>query len=215
MKGKPEEEIGKGTIDKYDYLKLLHKKLKPKMYLEIGVQSGKSFKLADCEKIGIDPAPTKKIECVYAVTSDEFFNINSNLMPSIIGEPKKRPDLVFIDGMHLFEYALRDFINVECFSKKSTVVVMDDIFPAHPKQAQRNRETGKWTGDVWKMAYILKEYRPDLKLEFIDVKPTGFMVIKNLNKNNNILIDNYNQIYKRFIDKDVVPQEILNRKWVT
>jgi len=65
------------------------------------------------------------------------------------------------------------------------------------------------------MVYILKEYRPDLKLEFIDVKPTGFMVIKGLDKTNNILIDNYNQIYKRFIDKDVVPQEIIDRKWVT
>ena len=28
-------------------------------------------------------------------------------------EPAPTLDLVFIDGMHLFEYALRDFMNVE------------------------------------------------------------------------------------------------------
>jgi len=203
MKGSLKEEISKGAIDKYDYLKFLHETLKPELYLEIGVQSGKSFKLANCEKIGIDPNPTKNIECVYAMKSDDFFN--KNIL-------KKEPDLVFIDGMHLFEYALRDFINVEYYSKKSTVVVMDDVFPAHPKQAQRNRETSKWTGDVWKMVYILKEYRPHLKLEFVDVLPTGFMVIKGLDKNNNVLFNNYDRIYERFIDKNEVPQEILDRK---
>ena len=182
------------------------------LYLEIGVQSGKSFDIAKCNKIGIDPRPVRKINDVYKMESDEFF---SKLARGFIGGNKRKPDLVFIDGMHLFEYALRDFINVEYISKKSTVVVMDDVFPAHPKQAQRNRKTEKRTGDVWKMVYILKEYRPDLKLEFIDAVPTGLMVIKGLDKNNNILIDNYNQIFKRFIDKNLVPQEIIDRKWAT
>ncbi|WP_337133804.1 class I SAM-dependent methyltransferase, partial [Staphylococcus aureus] len=89
-------------------------------------------------------------------TSDEFFFKHAN---EFLKQP---PDLAFIDGMHLFEYALRDFINIERHSSSNTLVVIDDIYPNHPAQAERDRRTRAWTGDVWKLHAILTDYRPDL-----------------------------------------------------
>jgi hypothetical protein len=48
--------------------------------------------------------------------------------------------------MHLFEYALRDFMNVEHCAAPGAIVVIDDIFSSHPAQAERKRRTRAWTG---------------------------------------------------------------------
>jgi hypothetical protein len=210
-KGTPEEECSKGVVGKYDFLAELHKTLHPKLYLEIGIQKGKSLSLCSCECIGIDPEPripSSFLEgklSLFKMKSSEFFNVHS---PKILA--KRKPDLVFIDGMHLIEYALLDFINVEKYSKKSTVVIMDDIFPAHPVQAERIRRTQKWTGDVWKIVPILQGYRPDLELHFLDTAPTGMLKISKLDKKNGILSDVYSEVIKQYADI-LVPDSVINR----
>lgn len=175
--GTPEEEQLKGEGDKHELLKQLHRTLKPSLYLEIGVQTGKSLLLAECESIGIDPMPRPNIKLqknhtLLRMTSDEFF---ANHADHYLKQP---PDLVLIDGMHLFEYALRDFMNVERYSGPNTVIVVDDIFPGHPAQAERVRRTRAWTGDVWKLAELLLSERKDLVVKLIDVYPTGLVLIK-------------------------------------
>ena len=40
-------------------------------------------------------------------------------------------DLAFVDGMHLAEYALRDVLAVERFTLPTSVIVLDDMLPAH------------------------------------------------------------------------------------
>ena len=50
-------------------------------------------------------------------------------------------DLSFIDGMHLFEYVLRDFMNVERFSRWDTAIVLDDMLPRDVDEAARDRHT--------------------------------------------------------------------------
>ena len=202
MKGSPEEEVGKGKIDKYGFLKELHKKVNPLLYLEIGVQKGRSLNLAKCKAIGVDPHPKVTTHHqIYKETSDEFFNRNLYIAP----------DLVFIDGLHIFEQALKDFINVERISHENTVVVIDDVAPAHPSQALRERKTQKWTGDVWKLYSVLLKYRPDLKITFHDVFPTGVIVVSGMDKTNHYLSDNYHSIVKEFINLNV-PRSVINRK---
>jgi hypothetical protein len=70
------------------------------------------------------------------------------------------PELAFIDGMHLFEFALRDLIHSERHMAPWGLVVIDDIYPCHPAQARRSRRTGSWTGDVWRLLPVLREHRP-------------------------------------------------------
>jgi hypothetical protein len=206
MKGSPEEEIGIGSLDKYKMLRKIHDDLSPDLYLEIGVQKGRSLDLARCKSIGVDPNPrtiAKPNQTIYPITSDEFFAMKLNLCP----------DFIFIDGLHLFEQALRDFSNCEKISHTNTTIIIDDIFPAHPAQALRERRTQKWTGDVWKVLAILKKYREDLSLRTLDVFPTGLLLIRNLDQSNTILSDHYDSIISEYLNIDTVPQSILDRSY--
>ena len=114
--------------------------------------------------------------------------------------------------MHLFEYALRDFINVEKYSSKNTVIVIDDIYPCHEAQASRDRKTRAWTGDVWKLLAILKKYRKDLEITTLDVYPTGLMVIQNLDKNSTVLIDKYDILVQKYMNKDINSTKYIERE---
>lgn len=207
----PEEEFIQGDFDKHDFLAKLHQALQPKVYLEIGVQSGKSLALATCRAIGIDPMPRLSITLgplatLIEETSDEFFK---KLAPEMLVDT---PDLVFIDGMHLFEFALRDFINVEKYSNNKTTVVIDDIFPNHPAQAERDRVTRAWAGDVWKLLAILEKYRPDLNIKKLNANPTGLMLVTNLDNKNTILKDHYSNIIIDYAKISQVPDKYINRE---
>ena len=208
--GSPEEEVRIGDGDKHEMLSLIHRILAPKMYLEIGVQSGKSLALAKCEAIGVDPMPQVSVVLseqakVEAMTSDDFFH---GPAVSLVKNP---PDLVFIDGMHLFEYTLRDFMHVERLAAPWTLVVIDDIFPAHPAQAERRRKTSAWTGDVWKVYEILSRYRPDLVLLPVNTSPTGLLLIAGLQPTNQVLWHNYDSIVSKYSTDMLPPESILNR----
>lgn len=209
MRGSDEEEIGKGSLNKYETILNIHKKIKPSLYLEIGVQKGRSLNLASCKAIGVDPLPrtiAKSNQKIYPITSDEFF-LNQISVDVIC------PDLIFIDGLHLFEQALKDFINCEKISHPKTVILIDDIFPAHPSQALRNRKTQKWAGDVWKLYDILKRYRKDLTLTAFDVFPTGLLMVENLNHFDVSLPDRYEQIVDEYMKiSEIPPSSILNRE---
>lgn len=208
--GAPEEEVMSGDGDKYEQLRKIHELLKPKSYLEIGVQTGKSLALASCSAIGVDPMPQIKVKLgsnvkVIRDTSDDFFaKYASELIPESL-------DMVFIDGMHLFEYVLRDFINVERYSSPYTLVVIDDIYPGHPAQADRNRRTRAWTGDVWKLFAVLKEYRPDLLLQSLNAYPTGLLMITGLDSTNHVLRERYDEIVTHFAKVNIIPEAYILR----
>jgi hypothetical protein len=123
-------------------------------------------------------------------TSDDFFEADED--PIL----KTKPELVFIDGMHLIEYVLRDFMHVEKICGENTIVVIDDIFPNQPEQASRERETRVWTGDVWKLYPLLSKYRPDLVLIPLDTSPTGLLLIAGLNPNDQTLWQRYNPVIR-------------------
>lgn len=207
--GQPEEEVTRGRTPYLDILGQLHRALDPGFYLEIGVRNGASLQLARCPAIGVDPAPAipegrlAPSAQIHVGTSDDYF----------LAAPtaSKVPDLAFIDGMHLFEFALRDFMNIERRSAGHTVVVVDDIYPAHPAQAERKRHTRVWTGDVWKFYRCLAEWRPDLHLMTLDTAPTGLLLICGLDRNNKVLWDNYNPIVRQYGELTKVPAEILER----
>ena len=212
--GRIEDEQVRGKIDKYEVLRQLHETLKPSLYLEIGVQTGKSLALAKCEAIGIDPMPMISVNLpktakVVPTTSDDFFAKHANQM---LQTP---PDLVFIDGMHLFEYALRDFINVERYSSPNTVVVIDDIFPNSQAQAARERTTKAWAGDVWKLMQVLQEHRPDLKLLALNSHPTGLLLITALNKKSGVLTEGYSKLVNTYAREMLVPNAYLKRDAAT
>ena len=209
-KGTADQETLRGDMDKHLLLKKIHQLLQPRGYLEIGVQAGRSLKLAECPAIGIDPMPMmpppvpENVKLVHA-SSDIFFAQQAFELDD------RSIDLVFIDGMHLFEYALRDFINLEKYANHSTLVVIDDILPGHPAQALRDRRTRAWTGDVWKLLPILRQHRPDLSLLLMDAHPTGLLCISRLDPKNTTLQKEYGSIASEWAGDISVPNQIISR----
>jgi hypothetical protein len=91
----------------------IHCKVRPRTYVEIGVRFGASLAIAlpGTVRVGIDPEPEVRFPVdprshIFALSSDGFFS-QHNLADALGGLPL---DLAFIDGMHNFEFALRDFI---------------------------------------------------------------------------------------------------------
>jgi len=203
----PEVEKTQGVYSYIETLKKLHETINPQLYIEIGVRNGNSLVLSNCKTIGIDPMPAEGIilkdnQDLFKVTSDDFFEFYAK---DILNN--KRLDLAFIDGMHLFEFVLRDFINIEKYSKPTSVIVIDDIYPSHYKQANRKRISRVWTGDVWKIKACLEKYRPDLNIISLDTSPTGLLIITGLKPNNTILEQRYNPIVREFNETELTSND--------
>lgn len=185
----------------YSVLQTIHSLLKPHTYLETGVRNGDSIALAsrDTYAYGIDPNPDiKKIlgerTKVFACTSDEFFERFD------MQEELKAPlDMCFLDGMHLFEFALRDFINMEALCNKRALIAVHDCLPADAAMASRERITQKWCGDVFKLLLALKKYRPELEFLHLASDPSGLLLVKNVNPSSTVLRDNYKKILHEFL----------------
>jgi hypothetical protein len=190
-----------------DFLGRLHELLDPPTYLEIGVRHGDSLALARCRAVGVDPAPaiTQELHAdtvLFHETSDEYFDRKDSLEPF----GGRRIALAFIDGMHLLEFALRDFTNVERHSDWTSVIVFDDVFPRDVEEAARRRHTRAWTGDVFKVTHVLRRWRPDLVLTRVDTEPTGLLLVTALDPQNETITESWNDIVRDTVRPD--PQEI-------
>jgi len=194
------------VIHYLEFLRKAHEIIQPRGYLEIGVRSGDSLRLAQCPAIGVDPNPApfslQPNHSLSVATSDEFFDRGLSLA---LTSGEFQVDFAFIDGMHLVENALRDFTNIEKYSNGRTIVAFDDVLPYNQAIASREQPPGDWTGDVWKIYKILKDVRPDLALILVDTSPTGMLFVTNLDRNSTTLNSCINDL------EETVPGDILER----
>jgi hypothetical protein len=200
--------VHRGTVSYQDYLSNLAGIIEPQAYLEIGTLSGASLSRLDCPSIAIDPSFSlstevvgRKPQCLlFQMTSDDFFK---RYDPAhLLGRPL---DLAFLDGMHLYEYLLRDIINTEKHCHRDSLILLHDCLPPTfemTSRAPRGVLHGKyqhyWTGDVWKVIPILRAYRPDMKILYVDAPPTGLVILTNLDPSSRTLQANYDQIVHEF-----------------
>lgn len=198
-----------------DFLQGVHERLAPKTYLEIGMRHGHSLALSRAaHTVGVDPDfdlksdPPPNAE-LHEQTSDEFF-AREDPLAHFGGAPVA---LSFIDGMHLAEYALRDFINVERHCSPRSVVVIDDILPRNRDEAARARLTRAWTGDVFKLLGVFEKHRPDLITLKVGAEPTGVLLVLNLDPKSTTLDERYDEIEAEIVTPDPqdVPDAILQR----
>ena len=157
-------------------------------YLEIGVRRGRTFLPVRAQrKIAVDPEfkislrdrvhwslrnPCNLRAKYCEVESDEFFAANASLLH------RHRPDVVLVDGLHLFEQSLQDVLNSLAFLNEGGVIVMHDCNPLSEPDAARAESaeiavevmqrypgwSGAWNGDVWKTVVYLKRYLPQLSV---------------------------------------------------
>jgi hypothetical protein len=180
----------------------IHEHMRPRTYLEIGMYTGKSLALASAETlvIGVDPeprvwAPINSNAQLFFEPSDDFFS-GHDVRSLLAG---RALDLAFIDGMHLFEYALRDFRNIERLCGPESVVLVHDCLPPDAESTSRERTTQRlWTGDTWKLVPCLKALRPDLDISTVAVGPSGLTIIRNLDPDSTVLWDRYDEAEREF-----------------
>ena len=184
----------KGLYGYRAILKRVHQALRPRRYLEIGVDDGGSMHLSQCPSVGIDPAfeVTHGLSApvrIFKEESDTFFANEKRCQNLLLRET----DLAFIDGMHLAEYVLRDFINVERYCAPGCTVVIDDVYPEQYAMAERDRTYNAWCGDVYKIVLILRQYRADLDVRvyeaFAGPYRKGVAIITGLDPGNRVLAD--------------------------
>lgn len=198
-----------------EWLRWFHKKLKPRTYVEIGVESGATLQYAEPPTlgVGVDPElrvihPLNSWSKLYRQPSDDFFAQHD--LKIIFNDTPV--DFAFIDGLHTFDQALRDFINIERNSRPETVIVAHDIFPVEPFSAFRERITRFWVGDTWKLIPLLIKHRPDLKIFTIPTHPSGLAVITRLNPASEVLtgiVDDLIAEYMQSLDDQVMSAEFL------
>ena len=196
-------------IDYTELMADLSKKRSTREYLEIGVANGHLLsKIVAKHAIGVDPyfnitaniAAYKNRVSLYQTTSDDFFSSAKDL----------KLDFAFLDGLHNFEFLLRDFYNTEMRCTESSLIGMHDCLPLNSSmmervQAQANAKSvgtpfANWyTGDVWKIVPILKKYRPELRIVCVDCAPTGIVFVSNLDPLSTILRQKYATIVDEYI----------------
>jgi hypothetical protein len=181
----------------------IHRHFRPPTYLEIGIESGATIRLVDPSTlaVGVDPAPriTAPLPSnvrVMRETSDAFFE-RDGVRTEFGAAPLA---FAFIDGMHLFEFALRDFIHIERNATRDTRVLLHDCYPFDDVTAARARTTTFWTGDVWKVVACLRRHRPDLRVHTLAAPPSGLCVIRGLDPRSTVLPGKYAEICQEFMN---------------
>jgi len=187
--------------DYYAVLSWIHQILRPKTYIEIGVRHGASLSAALPETIcvGVDPNPCITFPLcpathLFQMTSDEFFG--NNFVDRCL--EARRCDLAFIDGSHLFEQVLRDFIHLERRAGRASVIMLHDCIPLDDLTSARVRTTQFYSGDAWKVVAVLSDYRPDLRVGMVRTPPTGLCLVTSLNPTSNVLAHLFPEIVAAF-----------------
>lgn len=192
----------------YTFLATLHQTLLFDWYLEVGCRKGDSFAPVRSKTIAVDPFFRAEINIigkkpalhVFQTTSDDFF------AQKFLERNGIRLGLSFLDGMHLYEYLLRDFMNAEANSRPEGVILMHDCVPFNHGMTTRdlnNIPRAAWTGDVWKLIPILQRWRPDLTVTVLDCRPTALVAVSNLSPGNQALHKAQDEIHAEFATVDL------------
>jgi hypothetical protein len=166
-------ELINGLIKKYNF----------KTYLEIGVntqsQPGYNWVGVDIPvKHGVDP----NVDTTYRMTSDEFFNNHIS----------QKYDIIFIDGLHLFEQVYRDITNSLNHLVDGGIIVVHDCNPITEITQRRERASDSWHGDVWKSIVKLKIEDPNIDICTVDtdegcgIIKKGFQELLKISEGTNI-----------------------------
>jgi hypothetical protein len=194
-----------------EFMKFVAEQKAPSSYFEIGTRTGTSLAQIECDAICVDPnflittnvIKKRRRSLLYQMPSDEFFatcDVKQVFSQGI--------DLAFLDGLHLFEFLLRDFMNTEKSCHKDSVILLHDCLPFNNAITGRVQTPGAWTGDVWKVLPILKKFRPDLTVALFDCPPTGLVAITNLNPGSTVLSEAYDQIIAEFSPVMELPSDL-------
>lgn len=182
-------------MDRLAIIQLLMKKKKLNNYLEIGVFNGHIFfRIKSDFKIAVDPEfrfdtlrkagkillnPYNLYNRYYPKPSDDFFRDDA---PALLAN--KTIDISLIDGMHEYDYALRDIENTVEYLSDNGVIIVHDCNPLTAESACSFAEwsardfSGTWNGDVWKALLHIRSQRKDLTAFVLDTDHGLGIIVK-------------------------------------
>jgi len=187
-------------MDYVDWMAAIHARHLFDWYLEVGCRKGTSFAPVRGKTIAVDPFFRIKTNVIgqkpalhiFQQTSDDFF------AGGFLARNGIRLGFSFLDGMHHMEFLLRDVMQAEAAAAPGGVIALHDCCPFGHPMADRDFSAlpprSAWTGDVWKLIPILQQYRPDLKIDVLDCRPTGLVLLSNLDPGNDGLMRGYDGI---------------------
>jgi hypothetical protein len=150
-----------------DIIQLFIKKNNYKSYLEIGCDKNDVFSKINIKKIGVDPNSGGTVR----LTSDDFFKTN-----------KEKFDLVFVDGLHVYDQVKRDIINSLEVLNNNGAILIHDCLPQKIWEQNVPRMNGVWTGDVWKVIPFFRK-NPSLDVYTCDADWGIGIIFKRDNRN--------------------------------
>lgn len=147
-------------------------------YLEIGVCEGATFHAVRApRRIAVDPVfqfdiaaaaadPANAGAVYHPITSDAWFTGPGRAAQF---------DLIFLDGLHLFEQTLRDLLHAIPRLRPGGAIVIDDVLPVSYGASLRDVEDSAkfrrmapgatapkaWMGDVFKLVFWIRDYLLD------------------------------------------------------
>tara|TARA_Y100000310_G_scaffold333862_1_gene412296 strand:- start:76 stop:783 length:708 start_codon:yes stop_codon:yes gene_type:complete len=162
---------------RFDIINYFIEKNKYSNYLEIGVRAPKACfnRIIADHKDGVDPVPLGDGEVNYPITSDEFFEL-------IKGHKDIKYDIIFIDGLHVYEQVNIDIKNSLNHLKENGTIIMHDCSPPtvhHQREEYHGiNEQGAvafttpakstWNGTVWKAYVENRCINPNLTMSVVD-----------------------------------------------
>ena len=161
---------------RFDIINKIIKKNNYTNYLEIGCFKNENFdKIIVKNKIGVDPNSGGTLR----MTSDQFFATNNN-----------KYDLIFIDGLHVYEQVKKDIKNsLQCLND-SGIILIHDCLPRKLWYQTPKRMSFTWNGDVWK---ALVECRTQKIIDtYTLIADEGIGVIFKRNNNNLLKLETNN-----------------------
>jgi len=177
----PESEPAGRYVRRSEVLSRLANLYEDSRYLEIGVRKGVTFdQVPAARKVAVDPLFLFDHEQMqrdhpgteyHQVTSDDYF-------ASLIGVDEKF-DVIYLDGLHVYEQTLRDLMNALDHLQPRGVIVIDDTRPPSYVASLPERDAffavrtwlgvtdRSWMGDVYKLVWFLDTFCPHLTFRTI------------------------------------------------
>lgn len=189
------------------WLGWLHNELRPALYLEIGVEKGESLALAQppSQVVGVDPAPVGDPLARCATAAQLYRQPSAQFLrapPVDCALHQGGFAMAFIDGDHRFESVLDDLIGLEAWAAPGALVVLHDTLPLTTLTAARERRSGFYTGDGWKIVPCLRALRPQLRVVTLPVAPSGLTLVAGLQPGSTVLRERRADILASYADLD-------------
>jgi hypothetical protein len=165
-------------------------------YLEIGVDDCSNFDNVNIvNKVSVDPSDFRGIP-MFHMKSEEFFKLNTQSF-----------DIIFIDGLHVFDTAYNDLLCSLKILKHSGTILLHDTFPKKYEHQTVPPSDPCWTGDVWKVILKSQINLLEVDIKTYDVESGLTLITKN--DHSRIKNEKLQEIYEyEYFEKNF--KEILN-----